>query len=359
MVEFIDIARQKASELGYRLDDAQLDTVNKLNSLCHALDPKQPGKRFLSRLFKSNSYPRGMYIWGGVGRGKTFLMDLFFEHVPFDKKRRIHFHRFMQDVHRKLGILQGNENPLEIAGEQIAFASRLLCIDEFHVSDIGDAMIMRNLLDALIKQRVTIVTTANWAPDRLYEHGLQRAQFVPTIELIKSRLDVVNLDAGTDYRLASLEKSGVYFLGEEKKNIGAISTLFHSLSVEYKEQTSISINDRDIDCYRLAENVVWFDFNEICDGPRGKDDYIELSKEFPTVFISGIPTFRIQNDNARRRFTWLVDEFYDRRVKLILSSTSEISKIFSEALGGPEKERTESRLIEMQSRRYLGEPHKA
>ena len=356
-IPFAQFVDETASTLGYTLDAAQRDAVEQLSNLARQLGDKSDTVGFISRIFRKKSAPRGMYIWGGVGRGKTFLMDLFFEHVVFEKKRRIHFHRFMQEVHQRLAILQGRENPLVIVGKEIAETSKLLCLDEFHVSDIGDAMIMRNLLESLMDHDVTIITTANWVPDRLYEHGLQRAQFLPTIDLIKTKLDVLNLDAGKDYRLASLERSGVFYVGQAEETREKMETLFSSISPVASKASSMVINNRNVDYQKLSESVIWFEFSSICDGPRGKDDYISLSKEFHTVFISDVPLFDTQNDNARRRFTWLVDEFYDRRVKLILSSPCYLEDMFCGALGGPERDRTESRLIEMQTKRYLGEPH--
>jgi cell division protein ZapE len=233
----------------------------------------------------------------------------------------------------------------------------LICLDEFHVSDIGDAMIMRNLLESLFDEGVVIVTTANWAPDRLYEHGLQRVQFMPTIDLIKSKMNVVNLDAGEDYRLVSLEKAGVFFEGVDAETKRMVTQLFDSLAQEKQTGLSIELQRRSVAVRMRSLETVWFDFQAICDGPRGKDDYIELSKQFHTVFISGIPKFNKDNDNARRRFTWLVDEFYDRRVNLVLDSAFPLGHLFQEALGGTEKDRTESRIIEMQTKRYLGEAH--
>ena len=353
----VSFVEARSNHLEYVLDGAQRVTVEKLQDLNNHLVEDSKEKSFIQRFFGKAYSPKGMYIWGGVGRGKTFLMDLFFESVEISKKRRVHFHRFMQEVHHRLKELQGTESPLRVIGREFARDVRLLCLDEFHISDIGDAMIMRNLLDALFEQNVTIVTTANWEPDRLYEHGLQRVQFLPTIELIKNRMDVVNLDGGNDYRLASLEKSGVFFLGDDERTDGEMRALMKSLSQAIGEPGVISLNDRRIPYEAMSEDLIWFTFRGICEGPRGKDDYIELSKEFQTVLISKIPVFSNHNDNERRRFTWLVDEFYDRRVKLVLSSHDAIPAIFSDSLGGPEKERTESRLIEMQSRRYLSEPH--
>ncbi len=347
----------RAAELGYVLDAAQLRTVNQLAQLAEELESTLNRPSILKRILFKKNFPKGLYIWGGVGRGKTFLMDLFYEQIKFSKKKRIHFHRFMQEVHHRLKDLQGHQNPLQTIGKDIASETELLCLDEFHISDIGDAMIMRNLLEALFRGDVVIVTTANWVPDRLYEHGLQRAQFLPTIDLIKSKMSVVNLDAGEDYRLTSLEKAGVYFRGDQNEVEPMVMSLFNSLTKEQKCAYSIDLLNRSVPTKMISEEAIWFDFDAICDGPRGKDDYIELAKRFQTVFISRVPKFGKDNDNARRRFTWLVDEFYDRRVNIVVDSQEGLTDLLSDALGSTEKDRTESRLIEMQTSRYLGEAH--
>ncbi len=351
------LIESKAKDLGYALDRAQIETVNQFAQLAVDLEQLSVKKNFIARLLYKSSLPKGMYIWGGVGRGKTFLMDLFYENIQVNKKKRIHFHRFMQEIHHSLKDLQGRQNPLQVIGKDIASKTKLLCLDEFHISDIGDAMIMRNLLESLFNEEVVIVTTANWKPDRLYEHGLQRVQFLPTIDLIEAKMHVVNLDAGEDYRLAFLEKAGVYFLGSQKEVESAVMDLFLSFSKANKESEFIKLQNRSVATKRISKEVIWFDFDAICDGPRGKDDYIELAKQFHTVFISQVPNFDKDKDNARRRFTWLVDEFYDRRVNLVLDSKVALTSLFADALGGTEKDRTESRLIEMQTRRYLGEAH--
>jgi cell division protein ZapE len=341
------LIESKAKDLGYALDRAQINTANQLAQLALDLEQLTQKKGVITRLFFKSNLPKGMYLWGGVGRGKTFLMDLFYENIRVDKKKRIHFHRFMQEIHHSLRDLQGRQNPLQIIGKDIASKTKLLCLDEFHISDIGDAMIMRNLLESLFTQEVVFVTNAHWNHDNLYEHGLQRAQFLPTIDLIKAKMSVVNLDAGEDYRLISLEKAGVYFCGSQNEVESSVMNLFDSLSKENKHSGAIELQNRSV----LTKIV------SICDGPRGKDDYIELAKQFHTVFISRVPKFDKDKDNARRRFTWLVDEFYDRRVNLVIDSEFFLTSLFTDSLGGTEKDRTESRVIEMQTARYLGEAH--
>jgi cell division protein ZapE len=355
---FLEHAKSAAQQHNYQLDDAQLRASNELDRLYQELIQAQRRAGSFRRFFRREPQLRGIYFWGGVGRGKTFLMDVFYESVPFQSKQRIHFHRFMQGVHYRLRDLQGQASPLRVVGHEIAERSKLLCLDEFHVTDIGDAMIMRLLLESLFERGVVLVTTANWHPESLYEHGLQRAQFLPAIDLIMQHMSVVNIDSGTDYRLASLEKAGVFHPAADTRAEEAMLKTFCDVSGEPGECAyAIEVEGREIGTRRLSQGVIWFDFRDICDGPRGKNDYIEISKRFHTVLISNVPPFSRNNDNARRRFTWLVDEFYDRRVKLVISAQGDWDAIFSTAEGGTETDRTHSRLIEMQTRSYLGEAH--
>lgn len=347
-----------AQRHNYQLDESQLRASKELERLYRELVGSQRRSGSIWRFFQRASLIRGIYFWGGVGRGKTFLMDVFFEAIPVESKQRLHFHRFMQRVHHRMRALQGQANPLHVVGTEFAEQGKLLCLDEFHVTDIGDAMIMRLLLESLFSHGVVLVTTANQHPQLLYEHGLQRAQFLPAISLIMENMSVVNVDSGTDYRLVSLERAGVFHPTADSKAEEAMLKTFVDVSGEQGQSAySIEIEGRDIGTRRLSQGVVWFDFRDICDGPRGTTDYIEISKRFHTVLISNVPPFDKNNDNARRRFTWLVDEFYDRRVKLVLSAQGELAGIFSAALGGTETDRTYSRLIEMQTRSYLGEAH--
>lgn len=355
---FLEHAKSAASQHGYQLDDAQLRASVELDRLYQELIQAQRRARSIKRFFRRDPVPRGIYFWGGVGRGKTFLMDVFYESVPFESKQRLHFHRFMQHVHYRLRDLQGQASPLRVVGHELAEQGRLLCLDEFHVTDIGDAMIMRLLLESLFERGVVLVTTANWHPESLYEHGLQRAQFLPAIDLIMQQMSIVNIDSGTDYRLVSLEKAGVFHASADSRAEQAMLSTFCDVCGEPGDcEVAIAIEGREIQTRRLSEGAVWFDFAEICDGPRGKNDYIEIAKQFHTVLISDVPPFTSNSDNARRRFTWLVDEFYDRRVKLVISAQGNWEAIFSAALGGTETDRTHSRLIEMQTRSYLSQPH--
>jgi cell division protein ZapE len=292
-------------------------------------------------------------------------MDSFYNCAPVAKKRRIHFHRFMQEIHRDLHLKQGQTEPLAAIGRDFAKDTRLLCLDEFHITDITDAMMMKRLLEALFEQGVVIVTTSNFEPDSLYLHGLQRNQFLPAIELIKSNMDVVNVDAGTDYRLRELEKAGIYHV--EAAAEAALERAFMNIARhESADSAEIEIEGRIIKAKRDSRGVAWFDFRELCDGPRGKADYIELARRYHTVLVSDVPQFQPGEADILRRFVWLVDEFYDRRVKLILSAaappedlvvTETGSDRFQANLNASLNERLVSRLTEMQTRDYLSQPH--
>jgi cell division protein ZapE len=292
-------------------------------------------------------------------------MDSFYGCATVAPKRRIHFHRFMQDVHRALHARQGQSDPLAAIGRDLARDARLLCLDEFHITDITDAMMMKRLLEALFDNGVVLVTTSNFAPDALYLHGLQRNQFAPAIDLIKERLEVVNVDAGTDYRLRELEKAGVYHV--EAGADAALGHAFETISAhEPAETVDLEIEGRVIHARRVVGGVAWFGFAELCDGPRGKADYIELARRYHTVLVSDVPRFTPQDADMLRRFVWLVDEFYDRRVKLMLSAaappdelvvTTDGSDRFQANLNASLNERLVSRLTEMQSREYLTQPH--
>ena len=350
--------RQAAEAHGFTLDDAQQRVLVPFRRLYRELGETTRERGLLARLFRRRKEVRGLYLWGGVGRGKSFLMDAFFEVAPLEHKRRVHFHRFMQEIHQRLRDLQGEENPLQPLAREIAAKARLLCLDEFQVTDIGDAMLMRNLLTGLFDAGVVLVTTSNLQPDQLYAHGLQRGQFVPAIALIKAHMDVVQLDGGSDYRLRVLEKEGVYHFPLDPGTEAAMAETFaHVAGTEGEKDPQVEIEGRNIRARRMAPGVGWFDFAALCDGPRGQADYIELARRLHTVLVSGVRRFGAADAESRRRFTWLVDEFYDRRVKLILSAEDALPELFREAGQGAEIDRTVSRLVEMQTRQYLGEAH--
>ena len=348
---------------GHVEDRAQREVIARLEDLQRRIRA-QPRRRggLLTLLKRDNARDpvRGLYIWGGVGRGKTFLMDLFFDTLPIARKKRIHFHRMMHDVHARVKTLSRVEDPLDNVAADIARETRVLCFDEFFVSDIGDAMILGRLLEGLFKRGVTLVATSNSKPDDLYRDGLQRQRFLPAIELLNTHTEVINMDGGTDYRLRLLQKAGTYRFPDDAAASQRLEDFFNdSASTHIDEDVDLDINGRDIRAFRCAKGIVWFRFDDICDGPRSQADYIEIARWYPSVIVSGVPRFDKSRDDQARRFIALVDEFYDRRVKLILSAEVDVAELYSGTRLAFEFERTISRLIEMQSSDYLALPHLA
>ena len=348
---------------GHVDDPAQLELIARFEDLQQRLAAQRPRKGGLRTMFfrsEPRETVRGLYIWGGVGRGKTFLMDLFFEYLPIERKRRIHFHRMMHDVHERMKTLSFVEDPLDKIATAIAQETRVLCFDEFYVSDIGDAMILGRLLEGLFKRGVTLVATSNSPPDDLYKEGLQRQRFLPAIRLLNEHTDVVNMDGGTDYRLRILQKAGTYLSPNDKSAAAKLNFFFNeSASAQIEHNTDLDINGRAIRARRCAKGVVWFRFEDICDGPRSQADYIEIARWYPSVIVSGVPQFDATRDDQARRFIALVDEFYDRRVKLILSADTAINDLYAGTRLSFDFDRTVSRLVEMQSTEYLALPHLA
>jgi cell division protein ZapE len=348
---------------GHSEDAAQLDAIARFEDLQLRLSAAQPRKGRLRSMFLRNEPTeavRGIYLWGGVGRGKTFLMDLFFESLAIKKKRRVHFHRIMHEVHHRLKSLDLVENPLDKVAAGMAKDTRVLCFDEFFVSDIGDAMILAGLLDGLFKRGVTLVATSNARPEDLYRDGLQRQRFLPAIELLNDNTEVVNMDGGTDYRLRLLQKAGTYLFPDDAVAAERLDYFFaESASTQIRTDAKLEINARNIRARRCAKGVAWFRFNDICDGPRSQADYIEIARWYPSVIISGVPQFDATRDDQARRFVSLVDEFYDRQVKLILSADVPVQDLYAGKRLSFEFDRTISRLIEMQSTEYLALPHLA
>jgi len=350
---------------GHVRDPAQLEVISRLEVLQNRIQEHESRGRGLLRFFSSESKAnehgiRGLYLWGGVGRGKTFLMDLFFESLRIEKKRRVHFHRMMHDVHDRLGRLGDITDPLESVAESLAAEARVLCFDEFFVSDIADAMILGRLLDGLFRRGVILVTTSNARPDELYKDGLQRQRFLPAIDLLNTHTDVIHMDNGTDYRLRLLQKAGTYLTpddAEARKKLEFF--LSESASTHISEDEELAVNGRTIKAYKCAKGVAWFEFLELCDGPRSQADYIELARWYPSVIVSGVPVLGARNEDQTRRFIALVDEFYDRRVKLILSAGAPAGALYTGKRLKFEFNRTVSRLIEMQSSEYLALPHLA
>ncbi|MEW6310055.1 MAG: cell division protein ZapE [Pseudomonadota bacterium] len=345
-------------------DAAQENAVRHLQRLYDDLlaSERNNGGLF-GKLFgkKSQEPVKGLYFWGGVGRGKTYLVDTFYDALPFKQKMRTHFHRFMKRVHEEMKTLKGEKNPLTIIGKRFADEARVICFDEFFVSDITDAMILATLLEELFKNGVSLVATSNIVPDGLYKDGLQRARFLPAIELLKKHTEVVNVDSGIDYRLRALEQAELYHFPLDAEAELSLEKSFKSLLTEnckVLEDEALMIENREIRARRVANDVAWFEFRALCDGPRSQNDYIELGKIFEAVLVSNIEQMNVAKDDMARRFINLVDEFYDRNVKLILSAEVELKDLYAGGRLEFEFQRTLSRLLEMQSHEYLSRPHK-
>ena len=352
---------RECARLHYVPDPAQQEMVAALDELRERLLVHKPSsllKGLLSRRQKRTP-ERGLYAWGGVGRGKTWIMDLFFQSLPFRNKQRSHFHRFMQSVHDELKKHQDMADPLEAIAEKIAAKSRVICFDEFFVSDIADAMLLGTLFGALFERGVTLVATSNVPPDDLYKEGLQRVRFLPAIRLLKEHTRVLNVDGGADYRLRLLERAAIWFDSKDAATASAMEKLFEDVAGEPgKSRSTLTLNHRRLSPIRQTDDVIWFDFAELCDGPRGQADYIAIARCYHTVFLSNLPVLDIQQENQARRFITLVDEFYDRGIKLIVSAASAVTEIYQGTKLTFEMQRTQSRLIEMQSQEYLARPHR-
>ena len=346
---------------GFIHDAAQETAIEALDILWHQLvDFKAKRNHFLGRSLLSPDVPKGLYFWGGVGRGKSFLMDVFYDCVPYRRKRRIHFHNFMAEVHHELKLLAGEKDPLLALADNIAQSTRLLCFDEFHVGDIADAMILGRLLDAMFERGVVLMTTSNYPPDGLYPNGLQRQKFLPTIALLKREMRVLNVDGGNDYRLREMTRESLFMVPADAASDTRMEAMFEHLSpVTQLDEAQIEIMGRMIPVKKLSHGVVWFDFMDICGGPRAQTDYLEIAHQFHTVFVSHIPMMSADEAAAAQRFTWLVDVFYDNRVKLVISAAVALPALYAEAAQGGEFMRTVSRLVEMQSKDYLGLPHQS
>ncbi len=309
-------------------------------------------------MLRKPATPRSVYFWGGVGRGKSFLMDCFFEAVPYRRKRRVHFHAFMQEVQTGLKNNNHAPDPIQKVADRIAAATRLLCFDEFHVSDIADAMILGRLLEALFARGVIFVMTSNYPPDGLYPNGLMRVNFMPTIKMLKERFDVYEIDNGVDYRLRTLEKIESYLVPSDQKAHQIMVEDFYRLSPGGDSTGEIDILQRKLKVVRRAPGIVWFDFATLCATARSQNDYLEIAREYHTLFLSSVPKMTAANASEARRFTWLIDVLYDHRVKLIMSSEVQPHDLYVQGQNAHEFTRTVSRLIEMRSREYLAEPHR-
>jgi cell division protein ZapE len=339
---------------GYTSDPAQLRALDALQR-CATEWAAFKGQRSnaLKKLINRPDVPRGVYMHGGVGRGKSFLMDCFYGAVPLKRKTRLHFHEFMREVHRELLDLRGIANPLDELGKRIAKRYRLICFDEFHVADITDAMILHRLLKALFDNGVGFVTTSNFHPDGLYPNGLHRDRILPAIALLKANLEIISVDNGTDYRGRTLQQAKMYHTPLGLQADAEMTETFNRLAESHDENPVLQIESRQIQARRKAGGVVWFDFKVLCGGPRSQNDYLEIASQFHTVLLSDVPHMPVRMASEARRFTWLVDVLYDRRVKLIMSAAVAPEALYTEGPLVHEFPRTVSRLGEMQSKEFL------
>lgn len=341
-------------ERRFSTDAAQLAVVERLQRAYDEwLHYRQQRSNSLKRLIFRPQTPRGVYLWGGVGRGKSFLMDSFYAVVPVVRKTRIHFHEFMRGVHRELDTLKGVADPLHEVARRIAKRYRLICFDEFHVSDIADAMILYQLLSVLLENRVSLIITSNYAPSQLYPDGLHRDRMLPTIALLEARLDIINVDNGTDYRMQVMGAVTAYHTPSNAKSDAALREAFASIAETADENPTVRIESREFKALRRAGGVVWFDFATLCGGPRSQNDYLELASRFHTILLSAVPRMSASMSSQARRFTWLIDVLYDHNVKLIMSAEVAVDALYTEGTLANEFHRTVSRIVEMQSSHYL------
>lgn len=351
--------QQQLARRGYVADDAQQAAVARLQHLHDELVRfKAARSSRLRKLLSRPALPRGVWLYGGVGRGKSFLMDSFYETVPVVRKTRVHFHEFMRGVHRELRELKNTADPLDEVARRIARRYRLLCFDEFHVSDIADAMILERLLAGLFANGVVFVITSNYQPDDLYPDGLHRDRILPAIALLKTNLDLVRVDAGIDYRKRAMEQVSAYHTPLGAAADRALRHAFTRLAEAAEEDPRLTIERREIVARRRAGGVVWFDFKTLCGGPRSQNDYLEIATQFHTVILSDVPRMSAAMSSEARRFTWLIDVFYDQRVKLLMSAEGPPEELYTTGAMAHEFQRTVSRIIEMQSREYLEAPRR-
>ena len=350
-----------------RLDREQKKAMQALNQVySHLLDrhkfmQQRPGlvQKIQTKLFRTRQqHIPGVYFWGGVGRGKTFMVDLFFECLPFDQKIRMHFHRFMQMVHDELKQLKETENPLKRIADNIASDTMIICLDEFHVEDITDAMLLAGLFEGLFQRGVTLVTSSNQHPDNLYSGGLQRERFLPAIELLKQYTQVMNVDAGTDYRLEYLDRAEIYHHPLDSSAEEMLLTNFEHLAPDTGARNQrVEVLGRCIDTVRVGDGVAWFEFEALCGGPRSAADYIEIARYYQTILLANLPVMDDMEVDKTKRFMTLIDEFYDRNVKLIITAETEASQIYTGSRLAEPFRRTISRLTEMATHDYLARPH--
>lgn len=348
-----------AQQPAFIQDAAQARAIEHLDRLWNELMMfKRKRNRFLGRSLRSPEVPKGLYFYGGVGRGKSFLMDAFFGCLPYRRKRRVHFHAFMAEIHRRMRDKRSEQDPLKSVAADIAEETRVLCFDEFHVSDIADAMILGRLLENLFAHGVVLVATSNYAPSELYPQGQNRSSFLPTIALIERHLTVLNVDSGEDYRMRTLTPAEVFYVPDNAENEAKLADLFARLANgKPAAPEKIVIHERELTCKARSERIIWFDFRTLCFGTRSQADYLWLAQHYTHVLISGVEKMSPNEKNEARRLTLLVDVFYDYRVKLCLTSQVPMQDLYTEGDFAHEFVRTVSRLVEMQSQDYLALPH--
>lgn len=356
----LDLYQQRLAERGYQSDPAQLHAAEVLQQCAQewAQYKKPSGGGLLKKFFSRPEMPKGVYMYGGVGRGKSFLMDCFYDALPIEQKTRLHFHEFMREVHRELVKLQGTENPLDALGKQMAQRFRLICFDEFHIVSITDAMILHRLLEALFENQVGFITTSNFEPDGLYPNGLHRDRILPAIELLKNQLHVVNVDHGIDYRERDMERLPSYIAPIQADTSQKIQQAFEHLATSAASTEPISLGTRHIEVIMRTHDVAWFNFRALCDNPLAQNDYLHLAMQFHTIFVTDIPQMLPNMASMARRFTLLIDVLYDRRVNLIASATVQPEDLYPEGDLANEFVRTVSRLQEMQSAEYQALEHR-
>ena len=350
----LETYQQELKNRGFTADPAQMSAVTVLDRCASEwADYKHKRGNKLKKLINHPDLPKGVYLYGGVGRGKSFLMDCFYQAVPIERKTRLHFHEFMREVHRELRELQGTVNPLDELGVRMAKRFKLICFDEFHIADITDAMILHRLLMAMQRNDIGFVTTSNFRPDELYPDGLHRERLLPAIDLLNASMDVVNVDNGVDYRGRMLEQAQLYLTPCNENSEALMQDTFNRLAESPDQDGLLTIEERKLWAKRRAGGMVWFDFKVLCGGPRSQNDFLEIASQFHTVFLSGVPRMEVRMSSEARRFTWLIDVLYDRRVKLVIQAEVEPEALYTEGPMSHEFPRTASRLREMQSAGFL------
>lgn len=349
-----DYYKQALAERGFHADRAQELAITRLQKYYDdwIYFKKQRSSR-LKKLFLHPDVPRGVYMWGGVGRGKSFLMDAFYLTVPVKRKVRIHFHEFMRGVHKEIRAVSGEQDPLDHVAQKIAKRYRLICFDEFHVSDVADAMILYRLLLKLFEYGTSFVMTSNYEPSTLYPDGLHRDRILPAIELIQAKMDVLNVDAGVDYRRQTLSQLRTYITPIVAATHDELRAAFDKLADTAAQKPVLTIENREIQAVALSGTVVWFDFMALCGTARSQNDYLDLADRFQTIILSDVPKMAPRQASEARRFTWLIDVLYDHKVKLIMSAQCPPDELYTDGPMSNEFHRTVSRLMEMQSKEYL------